>query len=77
MLDRLEVKGIVRRAYSTKDRRERILELTPLGLRAARQVPRLVREVDGNMPEGFMPEEIHQLEGYLARMATAQAGRQD
>ncbi|HUA88063.1 MAG TPA: MarR family winged helix-turn-helix transcriptional regulator [Steroidobacteraceae bacterium] len=68
ILDRLELKGLVRRERSREDRRTVVLRLAPSG-RA--QIPRLAA-VAGRVLEthlaGFRHEEVEALKGYLGRM---------
>jgi DNA-binding MarR family transcriptional regulator len=68
ILDRLELKGLVRRERSREDRRAVVLRLAPSG-RA--QMPRLTA-VAGRVLEahlaGFSNSEVGALKGYLGRM---------
>jgi DNA-binding MarR family transcriptional regulator len=68
LLDRLEAKGLVRRARSSEDRRVVNLELTPEGHEAARTVPAVLCGVQNAALRGFTPEEWQQLRDLLARM---------
>ena len=68
MLDRLETKGLCRRARSTDDRRVVNLELTPEGERAADLVPVALAEVQNAYLAGFTRAEWQTLKGLLERM---------
>lgn len=80
LLDRLEAKGLVRRARCTSDRRVVKIELTPEGKTAAQSVPHVLCEVQNDFLAGFTEQEWRQLQGFLRRMldnsegAAGQAG---
>ena len=68
MLDRLEAKGLVRRAPCPKDRRVMQLELTPEGERLCREIPFGLDRVGNSLLRGFSREEFDTLRGFLQRM---------
>ena len=68
MLDRLEAKGLCRRARSTDDRRVVNLELTPEGEHAADLVPVALAEVQNAYLAGFTRAEWQTLKTLLERM---------
>lgn len=67
-LDRMEAKGLVRRARSAEDRRVVNLELTDEGRAAAEQVPPALCKVLNAHLKGFSTEEWQVLKSLLARM---------
>jgi DNA-binding MarR family transcriptional regulator len=68
MLDRLEVKGLIRRTRSDTDRRIVRLALTPEGERVGAMIPFALSEVLNEHLEGFAPAEFTQLQALLRRM---------
>ncbi|MBI2801843.1 MAG: MarR family transcriptional regulator [Gammaproteobacteria bacterium] len=68
MLDRLEMKKLIRRTRSTGDRRVVHLELTAEGRRVVEQVPFVLAEVLNLHLAGFSKGETEQLIGFLRRM---------
>ena len=68
MLDRLEAKGLIRRVRSTEDRRVVNLELTAEGVKAARQIPGVLCEVQNAHLAGFSEAEWTALKSSLSRM---------
>ena len=68
MLDRLEAKGLVRRARSSEDRRVVNLELTDEGRDAAGRIPEVLCQVLNAHLRGFSRDEWLQLKGMLGRM---------
>ncbi|MCA9666394.1 MAG: MarR family transcriptional regulator [Myxococcales bacterium] len=68
MLDRLEAKQLIRRVRSTDDRRVVNLELTEEGVKAARQIPGVLCEVQNAHLAGFDPSEWEALKANLRRM---------
>jgi DNA-binding MarR family transcriptional regulator len=68
MLDRLEAKQLIRRVRSTDDRRVVNLELTEEGVKAARQIPGVLCEVQNAHLAGFDPSEWEALKAKLRRM---------
>lgn len=69
LIDRLEREGLVRRAAGTEDGRERLAELTELGLERLRAAA--VTHVAGIRRlflDRFSPDEIEQLSGFWARL---------
>jgi DNA-binding MarR family transcriptional regulator len=67
-LDRLEAKGLVRRARSEQDRRVVQLELTDAGSRLAPQVPAVLSDVLNAHLAGFSKAESETLIGLLRRV---------
>ncbi|MEO8137011.1 MAG: MarR family transcriptional regulator [Betaproteobacteria bacterium] len=68
LLDRLEKKGLCRRARCTDDRRVVHIEITPEGEAAIAEVPAILSEVMNAHLAGFSKDEWHTLTGYLQRM---------
>lgn len=68
MLDRLEAKKLIRRVRSTDDRRVVNLELTEDGVKAARQIPGVLCEVQNAHLAGFTTPEWEALKASLHRM---------
>lgn len=68
MLDRLEAKNLIRRVRSTDDRRVVNLELTDEGVKAARQIPGVLCEVQNAHLCGFTADEWDALKTSLRRM---------
>ena len=68
MLDRLERKGLVRRARCGNDRRKVILELTPEGKAVYPKLMATYVNVLNRFMRGFTKAEAHQLETLLSRM---------
>ena len=66
MLDRLEQKGLIRRARSTDDRRMIVLELTEQGHAMAR--PGASCNVLNHFLRGFSRTELEQFKNFLRRM---------
>ena len=74
LLDRLEAKGLLRRARSPEDRRVVNLELTPEGQAAAAKIPALLSVLQNECLAGFSTEEWQTLKSLLGRvLANAQA----
>lgn len=69
LLDRLEAKGLCRRVRSETDRRVVHIQLTPEGVAAAEQVPRILSEVYNAALAGFSEAEWAQLQDLLGRLA--------
>lgn len=69
LLDRLEKKGLCRRTRSVEDRRVVMVELTPEGQAALRNVPAMLSEVLNLHLAGFSEAEWHTLRELLQRMA--------
>jgi DNA-binding MarR family transcriptional regulator len=76
MLDRLEAKGLVRRARCPKDRRVVQLELTDEGKRLCGEIPYGVSRVLNSMLRGFSDAELETFKSYARRML-ANAERRD
>lgn len=70
MLDRLEAKGLVRRARSDKDRRVINLELTPEGEDVVRQIPDIITRLANEVLAGFSRDEFEQFTDLLTRALT-------
>ena len=68
MLDRLQAKGLVRRARSTHDRRVVRLEVTAAGQKIAARIPRALANVLNRHLRGFTRTEFEQLRTLLARV---------
>jgi DNA-binding MarR family transcriptional regulator len=77
MLDRLEAKGLVRRMRSTADRRVVNIELTTEGMRAARQIPAVLCEVQNAHLAGVTRAEWQALKATLRRMLENSQALQD
>nr|WP_148316570.1 MarR family transcriptional regulator [Achromobacter xylosoxidans] len=67
-LDRLEAKGLLRRARSQQDRRVVKIELTELGEAKAREIPPNIAHVLNHHLRGFSADEVTQLMHFLRRM---------
>ena len=68
MLDRLEEKGLIRRARSDKDRRVMCLELTETGRGLYPLMPPVAMKVLNAHLRGFTREELDLFKGFLNRM---------
>ena len=68
MLDRLERKALIRRERSTEDRRVVNLTITPAGSEFCAKLPPIGDRVFNRFAEGFSPEELLVLKGFLRRM---------
>ena len=68
MLDRLEAKGLCRRARSTDDRRVVNLELTPEGQRLCKEIPYGLARVLNSLLRGFSAEEVEIYKALTRRM---------
>jgi DNA-binding MarR family transcriptional regulator len=68
LLDRLEAKGIVRRARDSLDRRQVNVELTPKGSALYPQIMEIITRVNQQFLQGFSPAEAEQLQGFLVRL---------
>lgn len=69
LLDRLAARGLCRRVRSETDRRVVHIELTPEGVAAAEQMPRVLSGVYNQVLAGFTPEEWAQLRSLLGRVS--------
>jgi DNA-binding MarR family transcriptional regulator len=67
-LDRLEMKGLVRRVRSSEDRRVVNVELTDDGRATATQIPTVLCRVQNAHLRGFTQEEWQLLKGLLRRL---------
>jgi DNA-binding MarR family transcriptional regulator len=68
LLDRLEAKGLCKRARSETDRRVVNLELTDAGTQAASEIPEILSGVQNAHLAGFSPEEFQTLRSFLQRI---------
>ncbi len=71
LVDRLVDKGIIERERSTDDRRVVRLQLTDEGMRAAVQVPDIVKSVNQAALSPLNPDELAQFQSYLRRIYEA------
>jgi DNA-binding MarR family transcriptional regulator len=76
LLDRLESKGLVRRARSSADRRVVNIELTPAGRAAATDIPAVLCAVQNAALAGFTSEEWQLLRQLLERVLANAAALQ-
>ncbi len=67
-LRRLEQQGMILRLKNPNDLREKLLSLTPLGIQTAKDIRAAVDKVQVQAIQGFSPEELESLMGYLARI---------
>jgi len=67
-LDRLEMKGLVRRVRSNSDRRVVNVELTEDGKATAKEIPAVLCRVSNAHLQGFTQEEWHTLRSLLRRV---------
>ena len=68
MLDRLELKGMLKRVWSADDRRMAHLQLTERGLAATKRIPDSIAAVLNHHLRGFTHAEVRQLKANLSRM---------
>jgi MarR family multiple antibiotic resistance transcriptional regulator len=68
MVDRLEGKGLLRRARSQSDRRSVELQLTTLGKAMVREVRDITRSVSSSCLRNFSMNEVLRFERMLTRM---------
>ena len=71
LVDRLVDKGVIERERSTDDRRVVRLQLTDEGMRAAVQVPDIVKSVNQAALSPLNPDELAQFQSYLRRIYEA------
>ena len=71
LIDRLVDKGIIERERCTDDRRVVQLRLTDEGMRAAVQVPDIVKSVNHAALSPLSPDELAQFHAYLRRILEA------
>ena len=69
LLDRIEAKGLIRRAAHGADRRCVVLELTPAGDELYPRLLQIVVEMNRRALKGFARDEVTQLEDLLRRVA--------
>jgi DNA-binding MarR family transcriptional regulator len=67
-LDDLEDRGLVTRTADTADRRRKIVEITPCGRAALRELDKLVFAADDELLAGLTPAEQATLAGLLTRI---------
>ena len=67
-LKRLEQQGLITRQQNPGDRREKLLSLTPFGVRMAQDIRLAVDRMEELAIRGFTEEELHSMAGYLDRM---------
>jgi DNA-binding MarR family transcriptional regulator len=75
LVDRLALKGLVRRQRSDVDRRVVMLELTAAGQTVAAHVPQVLADVNNAYLQGFSRDEWRQLKQLLRRMQANGAAR--
>jgi len=68
MLDRLEQKGLVRRAQCPDDRRRTTLEVTAEGRSMIPKLRDAAAKVQSHFLRGFTPGDVRELDGYLQRI---------
>lgn len=68
LLDRLEEKGLVRRARCTEDRRMVHCWITPAGLELLAELDPVADEADDRLADSFEPAELRQLIALLERV---------
>ena len=68
MIDRLESKGLIRRARCPKDRRLVYLEMTEQGKEAYPRLREISMAIQNRFMRGFSRADARQLEGLLGRM---------
>lgn len=76
LLDRLEVKGLVRRVRSSADRRVVNIELTATGREAAKGIPAVLCGVQNAALDGFSGDEWQTLRALLGRLLANAQGLQ-
>ena len=70
LLDRLEAKGLCQRVRSEVDRRVVHIELSPAGVQAASEIPKVLCGVQNAHLQGFSAEEFDTLKSLLRRILT-------
>lgn len=68
LLDRLQAKGLLRRARHPSDRRSVVVELTDEGHALVPSLPPIFGKISHQVFEGFSPEEIEQVTEMLGRI---------
>ena len=68
-LRRLEQQKLLSRQQNPNDLRKKLLALTPLGEKAAREIHDALETVQTVAIRGFSPEEVHKIQNYLSRIA--------
>lgn len=71
VIERLEQKGLVRRAVSELDRRARVLRLTPSGVATMRKLHKVVQSLQDDILLGLEPEEKAELLRLMAKATEA------
>lgn len=69
IVERLEEKHLLERSISAADGRCKLLHLTEAGRRFYREFTAIVADVHRQAEQGFSPEELDTLKGYLLRIA--------
>lgn len=69
IVSRLEEKGLIVRTASAQDGRCRLLALTEQGRAVNTQFCDVAAQVNAQIEQGFSPQELAQLRGYLLRIA--------
>ena len=68
ILERMEEKGLIRRAVSEADARHKRITLTEKGMARQSRFKEVFEEVEGQMTKGFTPEEAAQLYALLMKV---------
>ncbi|MEV0632863.1 MarR family winged helix-turn-helix transcriptional regulator [Nonomuraea wenchangensis] len=68
LLDRLQAKGLLRRARHPRDRRSVVVELTEQGQALVPRLPPVFGQVSRQVFDGFGPEELEVMTDLLRRM---------
>ncbi|MFC4115982.1 MarR family winged helix-turn-helix transcriptional regulator [Nonomuraea zeae] len=74
LLDRLQAKGLLRRARHSEDRRSVVIELTDEGRALVPHLPPIFGSISHQVFEGFSPEEVGQVTEMLRRIMKNLAG---
>lgn len=67
-IDTMEKRGFVTRRVDQRDKRRRLVQLTPKGRKLKQKLLPLAYDVNLAAAEGFGPEEIEVLQGLLSRL---------
>lgn len=67
-IDTMEKRGFVTRRVDQRDKRRRLVQLTPKGRKLKQKLLPLAYDVNLVAAEGFGPEEIEALQGLLSRL---------
>ncbi|SEF54300.1 DNA-binding transcriptional regulator, MarR family [Nonomuraea solani] len=74
LCDRLQAKGLLRRARHPEDRRSIVIELTDEGRALVPRLPPIFGRITHQVFEGFSPEEIARMAEMLRRIMTNLSG---